>query len=187
METLIKGSVLRARRAFVDKQFGGGAWPRLLESLGAEDRSVLGRVTSAGWYPFDLGERLDAAIVGVLGGGRADVFERIGAQSARENLTGVHRDFVKPGDPLGFMARAAAIYRLYYDHGRRAFEPTGPCSGVLTTFDASDFSRADCLTVVGWHREALGMCGAVDADIREEACRARGDDRCSYRMSWRLA
>jgi predicted hydrocarbon binding protein len=55
---------------------------------------------------------------------------------------------------------------------------------VLTTRDAETFSVPDCLTVVGWHRRALEMCGAKQVRIVEEECRARGGTACRYRISW---
>lgn len=67
------------------------------------------------------------------------------------------------------MAKAPTIYGFYYDTGRRTYEPTGPTSGVVTTYDARSFSSIDCLTVLGWHKQALEMCGATDIAAEEEA------------------
>jgi uncharacterized protein (TIGR02265 family) len=181
----VKGSVLLSRRAFVAKHFGEAAWEQVLTGLPAEDRAALGgMVLSVGWFDFKLGERLDAAIVRTLGKGDERVFEKIGEMSADENLNGVHKHFLVPGNPQKFLAQAGDIYRFYYDAGRRTYEATGPTSGVLTTYEATTFSRLDCLTIVGWHRRALEMCGARDVRIREEDCRARGAEVCRYRLEW---
>jgi hypothetical protein len=59
----VKGSVLKARLAFVEQH--GGA-------------EGLARVK---WVPFESGTRLDEAIVKEIGGGRRDFFERLGAAS----------------------------------------------------------------------------------------------------------
>jgi hypothetical protein len=40
------------------------------------------------------------------------------------------------------------------------------------------------MTVVGWYRKALEMCGCVAADVVEEECRARGNSVCRYRLTW---
>jgi uncharacterized protein (TIGR02265 family) len=188
METAprIKGTVLNARKNFVVKHFGEEGWQRVHAALDADDRHALAVVMPVGWYPFALGERLDRAIVDVLGGGDTAVFEELGVASARENLGGAHRFFLKPGKPQAFLSRTESIYALYYDHGRRTYEPTGPCSGVLTTYDADTYSTADCLTVVGWHKEALAMCGARDVKVEEESCRAHGGPCCRYRVEWRM-
>jgi uncharacterized protein (TIGR02265 family) len=181
----VKGSVLLARRAFVQRHFGKAAWDDVLVALPKEDQaSLTGMLLNVGWFPFKLGERLDEAIVRVLGQGDEKVFERIGRASADENLNGTHRHLLVHGDPQGFLRQTPEIYKFYYDTGRRTYEPTGATSAVLTTYDADTFSQVDCLTVIGWHTRALEMCGARDVKVTEEKCRARGDDQCRYRVEW---
>ncbi len=180
----VKGNILRARIAFVTERFGQGAWERVLAALSPADQAQLSGVVNVAWYPFDLGRRLDDAIVAGVGGGRTTVFEDLGRASARENLTTVHKNFLEPRDPAAFMQKTPMIYRFYYDTGRRTWDPEGPTSGVITTHEADTQSVADCATVVGWYKEALAMAGARDVSIVEEACRARGGDACRYRVSW---
>ena len=181
----VKGNVLLARKSFVKKHFGDAAWNRVLESLPAEDKTLLdGYVANVCWYPFEIGKRLDDAVVATCGQGSKALFEQIGAASARENLGGVHRDFLAPGNPRGFMDRTGFIYSFYYDTGRREWIPDGPTSGLMTTHDADTFSQLDCLTVVGWYKEALKMCGAKSAEVRELECKANGAAACKYRVEW---
>jgi uncharacterized protein (TIGR02265 family) len=183
----IKGLVLQARKEFVDENFGKGAWEKVLEALPQEDReSIRDLILAAKWYPFELGDRLDKAIVKVLGEGEEKVFEEIGAKSAVRSLTKVHRSFLVPGDPLAFLKKADVIYKFYYDTGRREYTETGPTSGVLTTYDAETYSVPDCLTVIGWYKEALTMCGARNVEVKEEECRATGGKCCRYRVAWTL-
>jgi hypothetical protein len=56
-ELRVKGSVLRARLAFVEERGGREGLARVLESLGAGDRATLQIVLASSWYPFDLGAR----------------------------------------------------------------------------------------------------------------------------------
>jgi hypothetical protein len=181
----VKGNTIKSRIAFVKARFGEAAWEKVLSSLPAHDQSELRNVVlNVAWFPFELGKRLDRAIVEVVGGGDARIFEEMGRASARENLGGVHKNFLDPRDPARFMAKAPLIYRFYYDTGYRTWEPTGPTSGVLTTYEAETFSVPDCATVIGWHKEGLAMAGATDVQIVEESCRVRGDAVCRYRISW---
>jgi len=180
----VKGSVLKSRLAFVEKQFGPEGLDKVMEHLEPEDQKALRAMVPVAWLDFEIGRRLDDAIVKVLGGGRPEVFERLGAASADANLTTVHAAFVAPGDPQAFLAKAPQIYRMYYQTGRREYEKTGEKEGVLTTHDAETFSKADCLTVIGWYKRALELCGAKDPRIVEDSCRARGDEVCRYRVSW---
>jgi uncharacterized protein (TIGR02265 family) len=136
------------------------------------------------WYPLDLGTRLDDAIVRVLGDGKPEFFERLGAASAEKNLATVHKAFVTSDDPHGFLTRTPAIYSMYYEKGRREYRKTGDKSAVLTTHDAEVFSAPDCLTIVGWHRRALEMCGAKSVHVVERECRAKGGNVCEYELTW---
>jgi hypothetical protein len=180
----IKGTVLRSRLAFIEEHSGADGLSRVLASLPLEDQKVLATILPVKWYPFELGRRLDDAIVNVLGGGKPTFFISLGESSAVKNLGSVHRGFLTQGNIHGFLAKAPAIYALYYETGRREYKMTGEKEAVLTTLDAETFSAPDCMTVMGWHRKALEMCGATGVQIREEECRAKGGEVCRYRISW---
>jgi uncharacterized protein (TIGR02265 family) len=184
--TSIKGSVLRTRLAFVQDTAPDGGVDRVLGRLSEQERDALASLLASAWYPFELGERLDEAIVLELGGGRVEFFERLGEASAEKNLGpgGVHRGFLVPGDPQAFLAKAPLIYSYYYDAGRRDYERVGEKEALLSTRDAESFSAPDCLTVVGWYRRALEMCGAASPRVVEEECRAKGGTVCRYRLTW---
>ncbi len=183
----IKGMIFHSRKEFVVDHFGEEAWNRVVNALPSEDRELLGEIIlTAKWYPFDVGSRLDKAIVDVLGGGNASIFRQIGAASAQTSLTRVHKTFLTPGDPQTFMKKSGIIYKFYYDRGRREYQETGPNSGVVTTYDAETFSEPDCLTVIGWYEEALRMCGAENVVGIEEECRAKGGKVCRYRFQWEI-
>ena len=180
----VKGSVLKARLAFAEEHGGPEGLARVLAALAPDVREALRAVLTMKWYPFELGKQLDDAIVRELGGGRREFFEKLGEASANKNLTTLHRAFLVEGDPHAFLAKAPQIYALYYETGRREYARTGEREGVLTTTGAETFSAPDCLTVVGWYRRALELCGATGVRVVEEECRARGGAVCRYRVSW---
>jgi len=180
----IKGSILKSRLEFVRKEIGDDGLATLVESLPEDDQKALGRLVTVAWVDFEVGKRLDDAIVQALGGGSTRFFERLGEESAEVNLGTLHSAFLAPGDPQGFLAKAPQIYRLYYDVGWREYEQTGEREGVLTTHDAETFSKTDCLTVIGWYRKALELCGAKNVQIQEDECRATGGSVCKYRVTW---
>jgi len=181
----IKGSILESRLQFVKDRFGPDAVEDVLSALPASDQAILREpLNSAGWYHFQTCQQLDEAIVQVIGKGDARLFEEMGAASAQQNLTGFQKFYLDHGNPQGFMLRAPLIYHVYYDKGWRDYKPTGPTSGVMTTYEAETYSSADCLTVMGWYKQALKMCGARKVDMVEDTCRARGDDCCRYLVNW---
>ncbi|MCP4900517.1 MAG: hypothetical protein GY906_26435, partial [bacterium] len=143
----VKGNILKARRSFVEDTFEQGSWERILDALPESDRTILnGIVTNTGWYPFETAERLDAAIVQLLGEGKSALYGHLGRVSARKNLNSVHKTMLTPGDPLAFLKQAAMMYTFYYDTGHRTFRLTGPGTGVITTYDAETYSEHDCAT-----------------------------------------
>ena len=180
----IKGSVLKTRMGFVEEHSGKDGVQRVLDALPPDDRKALAMILTVQWYPFELGKRLDDAIVKVIGGGRSDFFEKLGEASAEQNLATLHKGFLTAGRPHDFLAKAPQIYRLYYETGRREYAQTGDRSGVITTFDAETFSAPDCLTVIGWYRKALELCGASGVRITHDTCRASGGEVCRYSLSW---
>ena len=117
----VKGAVLKTRLSFVEEHFGADGVSQVLASLPAEDQRALAMILTIKWYPFELGKRLDTAIVDVLGGGRRELFERLGEASATKNLATIHHGFLTPGKPHAFLAKAPAIYALYYETGRREY------------------------------------------------------------------
>jgi hypothetical protein len=180
----IKGAVLKSRLAFVEQHAGKEGVEQVLQSLPPADQRTLRMVFTSNWYPFDLATVLDDAIVRVIGAGDPGFFERLGEASAETNLGGIHSGYLTKGDAHAFLAKAPSIYSLYYESGRREYQPVGPSEGVLTTIDAASFSTADCRTVIGWHRKALEMCGIKGVQIVEEECRAKGGAVCRYRLRW---
>src|SRR5919107_4138848 len=157
----IKGAVLKSRLAFVEQHSGKDGVERVLKSLPAADQRTLRMVFTSNWYPFDLGTALDDAIVREIGAGDPNFFERLGEASAESNLGGIHSGYLTKGDAHAFLAKSPSIYALYYEAGRREYQHAGPREAVLTTYDAETYSAADCLTVVGWYRKALEMCGVT--------------------------
>lgn len=180
----IRGTVLKSRLAFVEELAGADGVRRVLDALAPEDREAFRMILPINWYPFDLGTRLDQAIVNALGGGDPRFFERLGEASAAKNLASVHRTYLTKGDAHAFLAKAPQIYRMYYEVGHREYERTGEREGVITTFEAETYSAPDCSTVVGWYRKALEMCEVSGVRVVEEQCRAKGAPHCRYRVSW---
>lgn len=180
----IKGAVLKSRLAFVQDNFGKDGLQRVLAAMPEGDQRTLKMLFTSNWYPFELGKALDDTIVRVLGGGRTEFFERLGAASAEKNLSTIHSGYLTKGDAHGFLAKSPSFYSLYYETGRREYAPAGPKEGVFTTYDAETYSAPDCLTVVGWYLKALEMCGIAGVRITEEECRAKGGMVCRYRVRW---
>jgi hypothetical protein len=179
----VKGGLLLSRFAFVREQLGEDGLQRVMNRLSEVDRTECRSIHTGGWYSFDLNEHIDSAIAAEMGMGD-DVLVLMGEKSAAQNLSGPHRALLAEGDPHGFLRRTPQIYQMYYDTGRRTYEKTAERAAVLRTYDAPTFSAHDCLTVVGWHRKAIEMCGGHKPHVTETKCRARGAELCEYLCEW---
>jgi uncharacterized protein (TIGR02265 family) len=181
----IGGNILLARRTFVQER-GGQVWERVLARLPEDDRKALRRtllVTTT--YPFELNLRLDEAIAQELYPGEPErAFREMGRASAEVNLNGPQKAFLREGDPQHLLSFAETIYAYYYAEGRRTYQKTGPTTAVLTTYDAPQATRGDCLTVVGWHERAIELSGGRNVKVVETKCRSRGQLVCEYQCSW---
>ena len=119
----VKGAVLKSRLAFVERQSGKPAVERVLNTLPPDMQRTLKMLFTSNWYPFQIGKALDDAIVQVLGGGRPEYFERLGEASAETNLATIHASYLTKGDAHAFLAKSPSIYSLYYETGRREYQP----------------------------------------------------------------
>ena len=182
----IKGHILLSRIQYVREVAGEAKLMAVLASLPADDRAILsGMILPVTWYSLDLNLRLDAAIATVLSpADRSRVFLEMGRASAEKNLTGVHRAYVRDGDPHFLLASAPLIYAAYYAVGNRTYEKTGERSATLKTHVAEIVSATDCLTVIGWHQRAIELCGGKQVKVEEVQCRSRGAAYCEYRCEW---
>ncbi len=182
---LIKGSVLLARIAYL-KQRPSGVLLAVLDRLAEDDRRILnGLILPVDWHPIDLNIRLDEAIAEVLSPShRSQAFREMGRASADVNLRGVHRNFIKAGDPHHLLRHAAEIHRLYYDDGKRIYEQTGPHSAVLKTYGDGGVTLTDCMTNLGWHERGIELSGGTDVHATETKCRSAGGMYCEYVLSW---
>lgn len=179
----VKGGAIQSRLEFVRENGGDAAVERVLARLSEEDRKTCTHVLAALWYPFEFNARLDEAIGAEMGMGE-NVFLLMGEKSATHNLGSTHRAFMAEKDPHGLLKRSAQIYQAYYDTGHREYERVGETKAILRTFDSETYSKHDCMTVVGWHRKAIEMCGGKNARVTETKCRARGADVCEYVCEW---
>jgi uncharacterized protein (TIGR02265 family) len=185
MQTIgkVKGGSLQSRLEFVREHRGEEGVQHVLARLSEADREACGYLLTGAWYPFDLSQRVDEAIAVEMAMGER-VFLLMGEKSAEHNLTKSHRAFVTDKDPHGLLKRAAQIYQAYYDSGTRNYDRLDERKARITTHDSTTYSRHDCLTVVGWHRKAIEMCGGTNVQVVETRCRANGAPVCEYECAW---
>ncbi len=180
----MKGTVLTSRLAFVRLRGEDGAIERVLARLPPSDQELLsGIVLAVGWYPFETNARLDASIAQELGRGDS-IYREMGAQSAIDAFRTTQKNLARSRDAHGLLRQTAQIHRLFKSTGAMTYEQVAPTRATLRTLDCDSFSRADCLTNLGWLEKALELVGVRAPRVIDLACRARGDKLCEYRCEW---
>jgi uncharacterized protein (TIGR02265 family) len=183
----VRGRILRARLSYLRRKAPMGAIDRVLGRLSAADQALLrSEIVESELYPFEVNQRLDAAIAEEVSPRDPDsVFRDMGRVSAEANLLGSQRWLITKGDCHRFLSQAPEVYRLYYDVGYRDYVKIADNEALIRTFDAENVTREDCLTVAGWYERALEMCGGCEVRVVDDQCRVRGDAFCQYRCEWR--
>jgi predicted hydrocarbon binding protein len=182
----IRGGTLLSRLAFVRGRSGETGVRAVLAALPEADRAIFDQIVlPIGWYPFETSERLDAEIAKRYGGNA--IYRTLGAESASSALTTTHKNFVRARDPHGLLKHVAQLHRLYKDTGYMTYEWVDASCAVLRTFECASWSITECLTNLGWHEQAIELCGGKNVRAVETRCRSRGDAICEYTCRWELA
>ena len=181
----VRGFVILSRIDFIRRRWGDEGLERVLDRLPERDREMLaGTVIAAGWYGFDLAQRLDQAVAAEANRG-SDVYRELGAASAEDNLLSTaQRSFLRARTPHALLEQAQALHPLYYDTGRSEYERRGESSAIVRTHGCASRSEADCATVCGWLEKAIAMSAGRQPRVVETSCSARGAEFCEYECSW---
>src|SRR5205823_1456742 len=94
-----KGTTFLHDREFVIARYGAEGWERLLASMSADDRATLESVVAVGWYEHSLQVRFIHALARAFAKDDADLMVTLGRHAAEEDLTRIHRAFLRMANP----------------------------------------------------------------------------------------
>ena len=182
----VKGSAISSRCLWVRLHHGDEGVKEVARRVGAATRAALdcGAVDKAAWYPFDVFVDLNEAIDQVFGAGDLALVRTLGRFGAEANLRTILRLFYMVGTVKWVLDRAARLWDLHYDSGKLLIvrKPGNEVEMRIVRFATPH--RAHCLSVAGWAERSVELSGGKDVKMIETACRARGDDDCSFDVSW---
>lgn len=184
----VKGTLLIARMKFIRSR-GDAEAERVLKRLSTDDQAVLrGMLLPSGWYGAGTLLRLEMTAAAILArGDRRVLLREMGRFTAETNLgpSGVHRPFVRDGDPAFLLENLPRIYGSQHSTGKRVCELTGSNGAIVRHFDTDQPDGDDCLTTRGWLERAVEICGGRAVVVDELQCRSRGAPHCEFRVSWK--
>lgn len=183
----VKGSLLKTRWEFLHEHHGPDAQRRVLDLLPEPERRQAETALSGSWIPFALATQVDEAIVACFGGGQAAICSEIGAYSARRNLATLYRVFVEQAqhDPLRLLEQLALLHGTLYDWGSSQATRLDDSGCVMEADYGGAATRLNCLSAVGFYREALCLLKLGEVTATERGCQAEGAARCAVELRWR--
>lgn len=172
-------------RTFVHARTGAPGWQCVLEAMSDDDREHLRALVMVGWYDLELQLRLLRTIDAVLGDGDLGLVPEIGRFEADEDLTKVHRLFIRLANPGYLLEKSGEYWGRFYDTGtwKVTRKSRTAASGTLTDLGVVD--EAFCAYLCAYIERMWELAGAKDRDVRHVRCRARGDAVCQYSGTWR--
>ena len=180
----IKGSTLVYRFHFLAERFGEAAPARLKAALPAADTALLeSGILASEWYPFDLYNRVDAAICRLFADDDPLFCRKIGADSAHRAVAGVYRAWAKDG-PERLLRRLPALHAALYDAGGIDVTEAGPGRWLLRARFLPRSTRTNCLVAMGFYGALLERAGARDVCVAEAACSGDGAVSCLFQVAW---
>lgn len=112
-----RGTNIHHMRAFIQQRFGADAWTRVLGAMTPSDAAELRSLVPVGWYELGLQYRLLRATGAVLGEGEGSFVEAIGQFEAQQDLTVVHRLFLRMANPGFVLQQSGRYWSRFYSSG----------------------------------------------------------------------
>jgi len=138
------------------------------------------RIRTSGWYPESDMLELIRATARLVSGPTDQVLEIMGEASAREHAD-VYGDLLTGSST----SRAFALWSTQHDTGELRMTEEAPNRVRFEIIGYADPSREMCLVTQGYVKGVLVMNGFTDLFVEKLACRIWGDDRCTWRASWK--
>lgn len=177
---------LKSYKKFVLQRGGEGAFQRILEQLGPEDRALAAKtVLHNEWLDCGLWWKLLMTADRVLGKGDLQLIREIGAFDARESLNGVYRVFLSFLQPAHILVRAPLMWRQYYDTGRMVAVNITDKRAEMRLVEFPGLPVNHEIELIGWMEAALSMTGRAGCKVTHPGrCLAKGDPYCEFIATW---
>ena len=178
-----KGTNMLHMRSFVERTYGAAPWQSVLAALTDADRAVVSTLTPAGWFDLDTQHRLLRCIDRTIGNGDLSLVPVIGRYEADQDLSTVHRLFVRFTSPAYVLQKSGEYWRRFYDTGTWKVERgNGTATGHLLDFMVLD--DAFCKYLTAYMLRMFQLAGARAGTIDHPECRASGGRSCVFVGRW---
>ena len=182
---LEKGIICANARTFVEDRFSAQEWSDLVKRMDPEDAATLHGLVATAWYDVGLVMRLFRRMIADLGDGDDAFLESFARFQAERDLTVTYRLFFRLANPAFVLEKAMSYWSRFHDSGQWIIERRSPTSanGTLLDFDVAD--ALFCRHLGAYIKRMFELVGANDTRVEHVRCRARGDGKCEFAVSWR--
>jgi hypothetical protein len=142
------------------------------------------RILPSSWYPLDEQLELLRVIAGLMPPA-PDPWLIIGRGTARMDLTGVYRSYLRAGHPERMLSSLSALWRSAHDSGEAivCFDVAGGALITVRHFDLR--SREYCRVTTGYLMELVALSGARDERVVHTRCRCVDNGpECVWKATW---
>jgi hypothetical protein len=179
-----KGTNLLHMRSYVERTYGAEGWERVLAALAEPDRAVMRALTPTGWFDLGAQHRLLRCIDDTLGKSDGALVPEIGRYEADQDLSTVHRLFVRFTSPAYVLEKSGEYWRRFYDTGNWKIERGDGKSATGWLLDFPPTDDEFCRYLVAYMLRMFQLAGARTGNIEHPECRARGGHACVFVGRW---
>lgn len=153
--------------------------------LSDSDVKVIEGVITSGWYELPLQHRVFVALDRALAEEANDNIEGFARYVAEQDLTRVHRLFLRLRNPAYVLEQAGKYWSRFYDAGVWKIERASPtrASGELTGI--ADPHEIFCRFLRAYIERMFQLAGVETGAAVHSRCCLRGASGCLFEGSWR--
>lgn len=182
-----KGSTAVLTRKWLVELFGEQAVPKVLQLLSPEARNMFENPVPSQWYSQDLLRELFETIDGLFGKGDPNFFRAYGRYDADRATSGPLRYLLRIASGIQVLKRAQSFWKHYFKGSILEIENLKQEKGATAvTIIARNFNEGlpGCRILEGYFEVVFTKAGVRNLAVKEKTCSFKGDDFCSWELSW---
>lgn len=181
----IKAQGLLNAGKWIEETRGPEALAEVLAECPLELRQRYETAIAIEWHP--MSELCDFIRIAarVLGLSDRAIAREVGAVGARSNTRGImKRALFYLATPNFLLKRIAGMWSQFNDRGSMKLSHLDDEYAMIEVTGVPEPDAVFCGTLTGWVGVIAEAVGLVDPVGRHVECRARGDERCAWKVTW---
>ena len=159
-----KGTNLHHMFTWVEQRFGSEAWEKVLARLSPDDQTQARNVLPVRWYDLGLQHRVLRALDETLGQGDGTLVDAVGRYEADQDLSVIHRVFMRMASPSYILERSRDYWERFYDTGEWRVERISETRTRGELVDVDPFDPLFARYLHAYIRRMFELTGAQDLE-----------------------